>query len=660
MSDVAAAAFVISSEDIRRSGAQALPDVLRMVPGIQVAQIDNGRYAVTARSHNGRFATKLQVLIDGLSIYHPLFAGVMWELDPIPLEDIERIEVIRGAGAVMWGANAVNGLINIISKPTRRQVGAALSVAGGTQGNGNLYARFGQIVNDSTSWRLSAQGRHSDSSRQHDYPDKARDRLDNMLVDFRLDHALGGGRDLSIWANATQSRTGDIWRTKPDWSQPGLSVSPYFPTQELNSQSLVGRYRWLSDGGIESSLQMSATRSGIDITEFIHESRSTYDVDYQGRLVLKRHDLIWGLNHRSSIDDISTSEPYLKITGPSYNQKNTGLFLHDDWTLLPDTLKLGLGARADITSRNGTNYSANATLLWTPTRTDTAWLKLAQAPRTSTRAERDISIVAQASVTQQAGSAIPVVTYVNANHNLGAEMSRGLELGYRKQFSSNFNADVSAYRYRLSKQRTGSQTGMFGCHAFLPAQNVAACNYFGIPTAFPGTLAIFNLTQTVNEGAGWNDGIELSVDWLLAPAWRLQLSYAWSTLKMDRSSDPIVNGDAEITERAHPQHVASLRSQWNITSHQQFDLWLRGSSSYQQLRLVDTLPNAGSAPRFDRVGGYVTLDLRYAYRWNKDLEFALIGRNLIAANRVETISDYIPTTATGIPRTWLLGTRWTF
>ncbi|WP_295002385.1 TonB-dependent receptor plug domain-containing protein [uncultured Dechloromonas sp.] len=660
ISDVAAAAFVISSEDIRRSGAQALPDVLRMVPGIQVAQIDNGRYAVTARSHNGRFATKLQVLIDGRSIYHPLFAGVMWELDPIPLEDIERIEVIRGAGAVMWGANAVNGLINIISKPTRGQAGAALNVAGGTQGNGNLYARFGQIVNDSTSWRLSAQGRHVDSSRQHDYPERARDRLDNQLVDFRLDHALGGGRDLSLWANATQSRTGDIWRTKPDWSQPGLHVSPYLPTQELNSQSLVGRYRWLSDGGIESSLQMSATRSGIDITEFLRESRNTYDIDYQGRLALSRHDLIWGLNHRSSQDDISTNEPYLKTTGSSYNQKNTGLFLHDDWTLLADTLKLGLGARADVTSRNGTNYSANATMLWTPTRTDTAWLKLAQAPRTSTRAERDISIVSQASVTQQGGSAIPVITYVNANRDLGAEMSRGLELGYRKQFSSNANVDISAYRYRLTKQRTGSQTGTFGCHAFLPAQNVAACNYFGVPTAFPGTPVIFNLIHTVNEAAGWNDGIELSADWLLAPAWRLQLSYAWSTLKMDRSSDPVVNGDAEISERAHPKHVASLRSQWNITSRQQFDLWLRGASGYQQLRLVDTVPNAGSAPRFDRVGGYATLDLRYAYRWRKDLEFALIGRNLIAANRVETLSDYIPTPSTEIPRTWLASTRWTF
>lgn len=660
ISDVAAAAFVISAEDIRRSGAQALPDVLRMVPGIQVAQIDNGRYAVTARSFNGRFATKLQVLIDGRSIYHPLFAGVIWELDPIPLEDIERIEVIRGAGAVMWGANAVNGLINIISKPTRSQAGTTVSMSGGTQGNGYLYARFGQIVNDSTSWRLSAQGRHIDNSRQHDYPENARDRLDNSLIDFRLDHALGGGRDLSIWANATRTQTGDIWRTKPDWSQPGLRVSSYYPTQEMSSQSLVGRYRWLSDWGVESSLQMSVTNSGMEITNFIHESRTTYDLDYQGRRAFDRHDLIWGFNHQSSTDEISPNPPYISINGTSYTQRHSGIFLHDEWQLIADTLKLGLGARADNSSHNGTNYSANATMMWTPTRTDSAWLKLAQAPRTSVRAERDISIVGSAMVVQSSGFAIPVISYVNANGNLGPEMSRGLELGYRKQFSNTFSADLSTYRYRHTNLRTGSQTGQFSCSAFLPGQNTTACNYFGIPTAFPGTLAMFNLTQTVNEGAGWNNGIELSADWLPMPSWRLQLSYAWSTLKMDRSSDPIVNEDAEITERAHPRHVASLRSQWNIASNQQFDLWLRGSSGYQRVKLVDTVPNSTGSPRFDTVGGYVTVDLRYAYRWNKDLEFALIGRNLIGANRVEYISDYIPTTATEIPRTWLVSTRWTF
>jgi outer membrane cobalamin receptor len=138
LADVPAAAFVITAEDIRRSGARALPDVLRMAPGIQVAQIDNGRYAVTARSFNGRFATKLQVLVDGRSLYHSLFGGVMWELDPIPLEDIERIEIIRGAGAVMWGANAVNGVINIISKHTRNQTGTAVTVIRRHQGHRRL------------------------------------------------------------------------------------------------------------------------------------------------------------------------------------------------------------------------------------------------------------------------------------------------------------------------------------------------------------------------------------------------------------------------------------------------------------------------------------------------------------------------------------------
>lgn len=662
LTDVAAAAFVITSEDIRRSGAQALPDVLRMAPGIQVAQIDNGRYAVSARSFNGRFANKLQVLIDGRSIYHPLFAGVMWELDPVALEDIERIEIIRGAGAVMWGANAVNGLINIITKPTRSQTGGAITATGGNRGNGSLYARYGQIMNDSTSWKLSAQGRHIDSSQQHDFAEKAADNLQNSVVDFRLDHLLGGGSDLSVWANATRSKTGDIWRTEPDFSQPGLRLSPLYPTQVLNSESLVGRYRWLSDRGIESSLQMSATNSGIDITEFIREKRTTYDIDYQGRYAFQHHDLIWGLSHRSSSDEIWTNEPYVAMPSTSFTQRNTGIFLHDDWTLSPDKLKLGLGARADKTSRNGTNYAFNTTLLWTPTRTDSAWLKLAQAPRTSARAERDISILAQAMVTQRSGFNIPVITYVNGG-KMGTEMSRGAEIGYRKQFSTTFNADINAYRYRLSNLRSGSQTGMFGCSPLLAPTipvDAAACSYFGLATAFPGTAVIFNTTQTTNGGSGWNDGIELSADWLISPVWRLQLSYSWSTLRMDRHSDASIDADGEIAERAHPRHVASLRSQWNVSANQQFDVWLRGSSGFDRLKLVDTVPNATGAPTFDRVAGYVTLDLRYAYRWNKDLEFALIGRNLIGRHRVEYYSDYIPTTATEIAPSILLTTRWSF
>src|SRR5574343_1369826 len=211
LGDVPAAAFVISSEDIRRSGALALPDVLRMVPGIQFSQIDNGRYAVTARGFNGRFANKLQVLIDGRSIYNPFFSGVVWETDLIPLEDIERIEVIRGAGAAMWGVNAVNGVINIISKHARSQQGNMASGGAGTKGLGQLYARSGGSTDTDTFWKLSVQGRHGEPARQAANHQDSEDHLKNWLTDFRFERSLSAGSDISIWGNATHSSLGDIF-----------------------------------------------------------------------------------------------------------------------------------------------------------------------------------------------------------------------------------------------------------------------------------------------------------------------------------------------------------------------------------------------------------------------------------------------------------------
>lgn len=664
MADIPAAAFVITAEDIRRSGAQALPDVLRMAPGIEVAQIDNGRYAVSARGFNGRFANKLQVLVDGRSIYHPMFSGVMWELDPIPLEDIERIEIIRGAGAVMWGANAVNGVINIISKHTRHQEGAAISIAGGNKGAANVYARIGQQVSEATSWKLSAQGRRIDPSRLHGTDTDSVDSLENAVVDFRLDQDLSNGRDLSIWGNASHATTRELW----DLSFPGIGLTllPVSPTQKLHSESLVGRYRWLSDHGIESSIQASVNTSGIDITNFIHEERTTYDLDYQGRYAVGRHDILWGFSHRHSSDEISTNAPYIAMLSPASIQRNTGLFVHDDWTLIPEHLKLGLGVRGDKTSRNGTNFSANATLLWTPTRSDSAWLKFAQAPRTSARGERDISILAGASMLQfpspfpgPAVVNLPMITYVSGSGHLDPEKAKGVEIGFRKQFSSAFSADINAYRYRYTKLRSGGQAGMGTCAPGFPGIpfDAALCTAFGIPF---GTPLIFNYSATNNGGAGWSDGVEVSADWLVAANWRLQLSYTWSKLRLDASDSPSINAGGEMLERATPRHFGSLRSQWNITRSQQFDVWVRGSAGFDRLNLIDPVPSATGAPTYTHVPGYVTLDLRYAYRVNKDLEFSLIGRNLLHSQRLEYASDFLPIAKAAITPSWMVSTRWSF
>ncbi|MBK9954955.1 MAG: TonB-dependent receptor [Rhodocyclaceae bacterium] len=669
LADVAAAAFVITAEDIRRSGAQSLPDVLRMAPGVEVAQIDNGRYAVSVRGFNGRFTNKLQVLVDGRSLYHPMFAGVVWELDPIPLEDIERIEVIRGPGAVMWGANAVNGLINIISKQTRGQAGGAVSVTAGTQGNGNVYARIGGAPADGPSWKLSAQGRYAEPSRLHDPSKDSVDRYSSGVVDFRLDNELGGGRDLSIWANASRSVTTELWNTTPVFSpMGGLRLTSTRPDQVLNNENLVGRYRWLSAAGVESSIQASIGRARLEIDDFAKEDHLVVDVDYQGRRAIGEHDLIWGLSHRSTRDDIDTHEPQVAVSGARTTIRQTGVFLHDDWTLLPERLKLGIGGRLDRATGNGTEASVNTSLLWTPTRSDSVWIKAARAPRFSSRGERDISILTGVSLLPvlspapgAPGMNVPVIGYFANNSHLGAEKAKGIELGYRKQFAANLGADLSIYRQRYTDLRGATLDRMYGCHpmfaGFGIAFDPAGCGYFGLPAGLP---VMFNVNRTANNLAGTSRGAELAVDWLVSPGWRLQLSHAWSKLDMDSETDPIAHAAAVTAERSSPRHYGSLRSQWNIAADRQFDVWLRGSAGIDRVKQINLDPASGGAPAYHRVPGYVTLDLRYAHRVNKDLELALVGRNLIARHRLEYISDFIPTAATEVAPSWAVTARWKF
>ena len=663
--DVAAAAFVISSEDIRRSGAQALPDVLRMAPGIEVAQIDNGRYAVSARGFNGRFANKLLVLVDGRSIYHPMFSGVMWELDPIPLDDIERIEIIRGAGAVMWGANAVNGIINIISKHSRSQAGGAVNLSAGTQGMGNVYARIGQADESGSSWKLSAQGRHKEPSQQYANRQDSDDRLSNAVVDFRFDRDLDSGRDLSIWANASQSTLDDLWLTNPQFqlvNVPLVGPVPFYTGltprrvhQKLHNESLVGRYRWLSDAGIESSLQLSATRSGIEINSFIDETRNTFDIDYQARYAIGPHDVLWGLSHRSSSDEIATDGTYFNIQPAAYTQRNSGVFLHDDWTLVAEKLKLGLGVRWDNASRNGSYVSPNATLLWTPSRSDSIWFKYAEAPRTAARAEQDVSVFSGVNVSTASvpfpPNTIKIPTFIYAQPgsrgSLHAERTQGIELGYRKQFSPAFSADVNVYRYHYKDLRSGGLTGVYGCSPLFPGYVAGGC-----PAYLQNAPVYFATAAASNELAGWSTGAELSLDWLVTPNWRLQFSYTWSRLDMNTYADQAIQADAQLLEKSAPHHYGSLRSQWNVDSRQQIDAWLRASGGFERLDAPYTTTI--------RVPGYVTLDLRYAYRFDKSLEVALIGRNLIGARRFEYVSDYIPTVATELAPSVLLTTRWTF
>lgn len=631
LSNVPAAAFVITAEDIRRSGAQALPDVLRMVPGIQVAQVDSGRYAVSARGFNGRFANKLQVLIDGRSVYHPFFSGTIWEYDPIPLEDIERIEVIRGAGAAMWGVNAVNGVINIISRHSRTQTGGMVAATIGSNGQRQLYTRAGGKIDADTTWKLSAQGRHAQPSKQLANDNYSEDNLNNGTIDFRLDRMLSSGSNFSIWANTGKSSLGDLYPLTPNPLNPPI-LTPVAISQKVSTQTLGGRYRWLSGTGIESSVQASVGSSSLELKDALEVSNTQFDIDYQGRYTLAEHDLLWGASHRTVSDKV-WSRYVVEIGTTEFTQRTTGFFIHDNWTLIQDTLQFGLGARWDQTNLGGNTFSPNATLMWTPTRSDTIWAKYSKAPRMPARAEFEVTMLT--GYLPPTSTTPPVAFRAQpGNAPLRQETMEGVELGYRSQLSQQLGVDVSVYRYRYSDVVSSMQGNML------------------YPVVMSGVqLAIQNLDRC-NCGNGWLSGAELSVDWLLAPTWRMQLSYAFTHVDMDDSANPIAQAQGQKEEGSTARHYGSLRSQWNVSTSQQLDAWIRGSSGVDRTLSPYTTTI--------RVPGYVTLDLRYAYKLDKDVELALTGRNLVGPRRVEYVTDYVPATPVIIEPSVLLSGRWKF
>lgn len=633
LSNVPAAAFVISADDIHRSGAQTLPDVLRMAPGIQVARIDSGRFAVTARGFNGRFSNKLQVLVDGRSIYDPFFSGTLWEHEQLPLEDIERIEIIRGVGAAMWGANAVNGVINIISKHSRSDATGMVAASIGTDGQRQLYSRAGGNIDADTSWKISAQGRHAGPSRQAANDQYSTDNLTASTVDFRFDRSLAAGTDFSIWANVANSSQGDLYP---------FTINPLNPmvldaipvTEKTTTQMLGARYRWLTGQGIESSLQSSLSNALIGLKDAFEVRYVKFDIDYQGRYTFADHDLLWGLTHRTVSDEAWSNFAFeMIIPRREFTQRSSGVFLHDNWTLVPDTWQLGFGARWDQSNLGGNFVSPSATLMWTPTRSNTLWAKYGRAPRVPSRAEFDISMISGYRG-PDTGPFLSMLRSQPGSVPLHKETMEGGELGFRSQLAPQLSIDLTLYRYRYANLLSST----------LGTTDVDLT--FG-----PIPVIIQNLDRN-NGATGWLSGAELSLDWLLSPAWRIQLSYALTHVDMASSSNPITEAQGKAEERGTARHTGSLRSQWNLSDRQQFDAWIRGSSS--MVRALSPYTTDIHIP------GYVTLDLRYAHKITRDLEIALIGRNLVGQRRIEYVADYVPATPVVIEPSVQLTTRWKF
>lgn len=620
--DVASAIFVITSDDIRRSGATSIPDALRMAPGVQVARVGTDKWAVSVRGFNGLYANKLQVLMDGRSVYSPIFSGVLWEQQDTLMADIERIEVIRGPAATSWGANAVNGVINIITKKAADTQGTFLTAGGGSFEHGFIGARYGGKINAQTPFRIYAKGFTRDNTTSLS-GENIHNQWHSARGGFRVDHTRGND-EFTLQGDLFYLSKGDTL------SRETIQLPGHIATSGLRGHQEGGniRFRWNRTFSEQNSIMLQ-TYYDTNQTRLLpigktHDER--FDIDFQHRFPLyDRHDLTWGANYRLYHNRISETE-LVKFRPPEQTNHLISAFIRDDITLISDRLLLSLGTRIEHNDFTGFEIQPNGRLMWTPNERNSIWMSVSRAVRTPSRAENDVTnTVGQLDSAGTFTLPIPILLTLQGNSGFNSEKLIAYELGYRHQFSPQASIDVAGFINDYSQLRDLS---------------------FGALTLSTGLPQQFILPATVNnQASALTYGFETSIDWQPLSNWRLQSSYSF--LDMDISANKELKGLDPITagaDKISPQHQLSLRSNYDISEKLQLNLWLRYISKIAFYDIPD----------------YVTMDAKLAFKPYKNIELFLVGQNLFAESHREFVADTIPSIPSVIPRGIYVGARWHF
>ncbi|MCX5876435.1 MAG: TonB-dependent receptor [Deltaproteobacteria bacterium] len=591
-SDAAAAIFVVSQEDIKRSGATSIPEVLRMVPGLQVARIDGNKWAVTSRGFNAFFANKLLVLMDGRTVYNPLFSGVLWDTQDTMLDDIERIEVIRGPGASLWGANAVNGVINIITKHSADTQGGLLTAGTGTEEKGFGAVRYGAKINDHTTYRVYGKNFYRGDLEFAD-GSKANDDWHQSRGGFRLD----SGAPDSPYAFTIQgdgyNGGSDATTNIPDATSPTLSTNIVNPSSTKGGNILSRLTRKGKDNS-EMSLQAYYNREKNNDL-LLGDERGTADLEFQHRFqATAKQELTWGLGYRYTHDTLENSQT-VSFDPTSRTDMLLSAFAQDEITLVDDLLRLTLGSKFEHNDYTGYEVQPSGRLLFTPHKHHTFWAAVSQAVRTPSQADRDArarSAIVPSDYLGLPPGQLAEIT-VSGNEEFKSEKLIAYEIGYRTQVHERLAFDATAFLNDYSRLRT------------IPLAT-SSFTFTGNP-ALPYQLDY----KDGNTMAGHTYGFELVADAKPLDWWRLQLAYTFLRLDLQETGQGVYPG--EDAEGESPRNQISLRSMMDLNSGVTLDTWLR---------YVDNLPTYG-------IASYVALDARIGWQVNPKVELSLVGRNLL-------------------------------
>ena len=603
LSDAAAAVFVISNEDLRRSGVTNIPDALRMVPGIDVARIDSNKWAITSRGFNGRFANKLLVLLDGRTIYSPSFSGVYWESQDVVLEDVERIEVIRGPGATLWGANAVNGVINIITRHAADTQGGLAVLGAGTEERGFATARYGARLGEGTYGRIYAKTFKRDEF-VNPNGENAGDDWKALRAGFRLDSQTTDRDNLTVQGEIHHD---DINQTL----QVAKLSPPYSTLVDDNADVFAGHLmvRWNHALSANSNWALQAYYDRFDRDEeFLHEQRDTFDIDLAHHITLENgHDIVWGLGYRNTRDDFRSSSTVLVIPDSRRDQLFSA-FLQDEITLVSEKLWLILGSKFEHNDYTGFEVQPSARLAWNLDPKNTLWGSVSRAVRTPSRAEHDfrISALVVPPFSSENPSPLPVETVAVGNKEFDSETLIAYEIGYRTAPSRNLTLDLTAFYNDYDDLRT------FATQTPVPA---TPPTHLILPSMF------------TNGVRGNTYGAELAAAWQATKRMHFNLAYSYTESDINWIANPDISQNT-----AAPRHKLSLRSSLDVRADLDLDIWFRyvgKTEVYNHTLSSDPI----------KIDDYPSLDLRLAWRPVKNLELSLVGQNLLDNRHLEYIQE---------------------
>jgi iron complex outermembrane receptor protein len=517
LAQTASAIQVISREDIRRSGASSLPEALRLASNLQVAQVDSRQWAISARGFNSTTANKLLVLIDGRTVYTPLFSGVFWDAQHVPLADIDRIEVISGPGATLWGANAVNGVINVITKDAKDTPGLVLSGGGGTELRGFGTVRYGGSLGSGVRYRIYGGGFSRDRTALSSGPDSAGD------------WHLGQGGFRLDWDASTISHVtlqGDRYDGRIDQPAPGAIA--------VGGGNVMAKWSRTISETSSLTAHLYYDRTHRDIPGTFGEDLDIYDVELQHQTRLgARHDLVWGLGYRLMNDRVAIGSDSTLAFLPLHvaRQWFTG-FVQDEIALVPDRLHVALGTKIEHNDYTGFEIQPSGRVNWTLSPSATLWAAVSRAVRTPSRIDRELFAPAKPPY------------FLAGGPGFRSEEELAYELGYRHQEGS-LALSVATFYSRYHGLRSLEQTN---------------------PPPSPLVIG--------NGQDGESYGAELTAAYVLTSGWRVRAGY--TELRVHIWPNPgSTDTSRGLTESQTPDRQFFLHSSVDLPAHLRLDARLR-------------------------------------------------------------------------------------